>query len=292
MGFEIVRKLNNSSVFSNFVFVQTSFASLLSSLTLTRQNPSSQNHRGQVAIFIIVAIVIVSGLLLFFFLPDSVRFISLKDEGPKEFIEKCISDSVKDAEGNLIEKNFYLEGRENSILNEGVKVPYLCFVSEFYSTCVPQEPALLGKLKKDIHNAVLPELNRCLASLKKDSERKGYSFSENEGELVISFEDHKIIAVYDGNLFLEKGETSEAVSDFSVEVISPLYNLAKTAGDIVNFESTLCEFDYINWMMYNRDIKISLFVAGDQSEIYTLTDRVSEKKIKFAVKTCVLPAGI
>lgn len=41
-----------------------------------------------------------------------------------------------------------------------------------------------------------------------------------------------------------------------------------------------------------RDIKIDRFVTGDQTKIYTITDKLTNKKFSFAIKTCVLPAGI
>jgi hypothetical protein len=54
----------------------------------------------------------------------------------------------------------------------------------------------------------------------------------------------------------------------------------------------MCEFDNINWMKNYANIRVDRFVTSDQTKVYTILDKTREQEISFAVKTCVLPAGI
>ena len=47
-----------------------------------------------------------------------------------------------------------------------------------------------------------------------------------------------------------------------------------------------------SYLDIKQRLKISRFITGDQVKIYTLTDRETNKNMSFAVRTCVLPAGI
>ena len=45
-------------------------------------------------------------------------------------------------------------------------------------------------------------------------------------------------------------------------------------------------------MLENPGISIETHRTSDQTKIYLLKERRTEHELKFAVKTCVLPAGI
>jgi hypothetical protein len=68
--------------------------------------------------------------------------------------------------------------------------------------------------------------------------------------------------------------------------------LIDTARSIVNYESETCEFNALNWEKNFPSVGIKRFITSEQTKVYTLTDKITKKEINFAVKTCVLPAGI
>ena len=96
-------------------------------------------NRGQVTIFILVAIMIVS-VILIFFLWARPTYFSSSTTGVSGF-EGC----VKDALGNGITQ---LEGTAGFIQSDfsyaymGENLTYLCYTNDFYKTCTVQVPFL------------------------------------------------------------------------------------------------------------------------------------------------------
>lgn len=253
----------------------------------------TKSKKSQITIFVIIALIIIAALILVFVLVR--RAISpAVPVTPDAEIGKCISDSLSEAESRIIEGNFYTNISDNYEVYYGEKVKYLCKASEFYSPCVNQEPALIEMIRKEIYNIAKAEIEGCFNSMTAGFERNGYDVKMNDTRIPISiiFEGGNIGAEINKSITLKKGEEARSFSGFSGKAKSPLFNLAKTAATIVNFESTLCDFNPSSWMSAYPDVFIKIFVTGDGTKIYTLTDAETEKAVSFAVKSCVLPAGL
>ena len=212
-------------------------------------------------------------------------------EDPKSFIKSCVSDALEVEEENIFKTNGYLSNIENHIVYLGEKVPYLCKASEFYVACVPQEPALIEKIRRQAEINVKQDVEDCFSVLVNSLKKKG---EVDEGPMTISLkiEKGKISLKTDKRIDFTREDKKSSYNSFLTEISSPLYNLLSTSSAVVNFESTYCEFNRVGWMGAYRDISIKFFRASDQTKIYTLIDRQTEKEIKFAIKTCVLPGGI
>lgn len=251
-----------------------------------------KNKSGQVTLFVILAIVLVVAIILFFSLKPVILAPSLTED-PEGYIEKCISDSVKNSEDSLIKNNLNLnQDFDNFVLFRSEKVPYFCTVSEFYLPCTPQRSALLSENQKIIETRALRDVADCFKNLKENYQNKGYSVSEGNLILNISLLENEIQVEVKKNFVATKGENSFSFPELGFNVNSILYKLIKTAQTIVNYESTICEFNEINWMRAMPDPAITRFSISDQTKVYSLADRQTEKQIKFAIKTCVLPAGL
>ena len=68
--------------------------------------------------------------------------------------------------------------------------------------------------------------------------------------------------------------------------------MIKLVQTIVNSETSTCDFDKEAWMRKDNSIVIYRTSLSDQTEVYTLRERLTEREIKFAIKTCVLPAAL
>jgi len=249
------------------------------------------NKRAQVTLFIILAIVIVASLLFFFF-SDKFNSDSINTNNPQSFFDKCIKDSIRESENTLLNSNGFTKVEDNFILYNKEKIPYLCTTSEFYTSCTPQEPAFLSSIQTIMENKVSRDTENCLVSFTKDMESKGYQLTKEKSNVTLTIRKGEISVEMGKPIFLKKDETSTEIPPIKVYYSSSLFDLVKTAQTIVNYESSLCEFDLLNWQKYENQIQIARFRTSDQTKIYTLTDRNSEKQIKFAIKTCVMPAGI
>lgn len=252
-----------------------------------------KNKKAQVTLFIILAIFIVAVIVLIAYFSGNLKFLDSGFDSPEDFLQDCISNSIIEAEKIVLESNGYPEKDfNNTILYNSEKIPYLCSVSEFYSPCVPQEPAFLNKIRNIIQNKVARDTEECYSALDSEWGRKGYIVTKNASKTTVSINKDYIKVVVDKTIFLTKDEDSTKIQNPEVRHPSALYDLIKMAQTIVNYESTICEFNYLNWMKYDHKIFINRFTASDQTKIYTLRDSITNQQIKFATKSCALPAGI
>lgn len=256
----------------------------------------NNSTKSQITIFIIIALIIVVSIALIFVLVKKPTTIISAEQNPQAYIENCLKNSLEKAETEILEGNGYLNVTDNYILisinKPREKVPYFCKSSEFYRPCINQEPMLNGLVKNEFQSIAKKDAEICFSNLEKELKNKGYAISLGTTNLNVNLYPGQVSAEVNKKITISKGDESRNYEFFVGEIISPVYSLINHARMIVNYESTLCEFNLMNWMKYNRDIKISRFVTSDQTKVYTVTDLSSGKKISFALRTCVLPAGI
>jgi len=251
------------------------------------------SKKGQVTIFIVLGLIIASAIIFFFIYSGKTVFVVSPADSPDAYLEKCIKDSLKESENAIYASNgFVTQDKHTSILYRSEQVPYLCTSYEYYTSCMPQEPMFAEKQRILIENKVAVDLENCLSELKKDFEKQGYSVNENNSKVKVSFVEDSVEVLVGMNFIASRDDASIKLSDMEITYPSKLFNLLKLAQTIVNYESTLCEFNIIGWMSNDPEILIKRDSLSDQTKVYTLTERISQKEIKFAIRTCVLPAGL
>jgi hypothetical protein len=246
----------------------------------------------QLSLFIIIGIVLVSAIvLLFTFYGPEISLPGQKMGSPVERISLCIEDTILEYEKSFFEKPINI-GTNLSYTSNRETMPFLCYSTEYYMPCVPQSPLFIESVRKNMENSVSRELSRCILSVKEDYEKRGYSFENSDFEFSIVFNELDFFYSVEMNIRLEKDEEVILISSREGTVPSILPKILRTAETIVNYETTFCEFNYMTWQAVNRNIIINRFRGGDQTKVYILKDRLSNKEIKFAIRTCVMPAGI
>jgi hypothetical protein len=247
----------------------------------------------QLSIFVMIALIIVVVIAVIFLVLNKDTKTAITPETSEDYIKECSLGILEDFEDSILENNLKEEIRDNYILYNSGKIPYFCKASQFYAACINQYPAIITNLEDYAETYIRKELETCFTKLRTGLKEKGYEVQDTDRlDFKVNIVSGKIKIEMDKKITIKKAEYSKVLDNFKAEIKSPVYELASTAKNIVNYESTLCEFNAVNWMMYYRDIKISLFRTSEQTKVYTLTERNTEKSIKFAVKTCVLPAGI
>ena len=256
--------------------------------------------RGQLTIFVILGILLVvtfSSYFLFFSDYSPLDYFKKDMKNPNDYIEDCVSEVSEKIVGNFLSNNFYFEEPETNYFrynNDGKneKIPYLCTVGEFYASCINQDPLLEKRIKQSLKEKFEPGIDNCFNKLKKtlNKEGNGVEVIKREIEIISRKREFQIEIDYVVNVIGE--EQTQSFSDFKVIVKSRILEFAKLAMTIVNFESGNCAFDLVSWVNANPSIFITRFRGGEQTKLYTLKDRFSDEEIKFAVKTCLLPAGI
>ena len=251
-----------------------------------------KNNRSQITIFVVIALIIVVVIVLVFMLIRSqTKTITVNAvENPQMYIENCIKNNLEPIEKTLINNNFYSKLDTNFMIYYGKKVPFLCKSSQFYLPCMNQEPSLTGHLRNEVKSNL--EAEKCFIDLIKELKSKGYDITEGKLNYSIEFDDLGISINMNKKIVMKKKDETQVYDRFQIKMDSPIYKLASTATSIVGYESTYCAFNSDRWMGAYKDIKITKFVTGDGTKVYILLDEKSEREVKFAVSSCVLPAGL
>lgn len=128
-----------------------------------------ENKRGQVTIFIIIAILVVAiGLIVYFFFPRAKTTISTQEDSPISYFQNCISDKIESTtetvslQGGSFDVNF-----SNSYLYQGHYIKYLCYTKDNFKPCVNQEPFLEEHIESEILKEIQSEVEFCLILLRK-----------------------------------------------------------------------------------------------------------------------------
>jgi hypothetical protein len=251
-----------------------------------------RGKHSQVTIFVIIALIIVVIIALAFLLIRGRGAIISPVADPQAYMANCVKDSLTKSETVILNGNFYPNITDNFILYYGKKVPYLCITSQFYLPCVNQEPMLIKSAEDNILAQAKIDANKCFADMIASFKQNGYEVKEENMNMSIRLDSNSITSDITKKITVTKDDETRNFEKFSASIISPIYRLAETTRNIVNYESALCEFNEMKWMMNYPDILIRRFSTSDQTKVYTLTDKSSGKSVNFAVKTCALPAGV
>src|SRR6056297_1569336 len=166
------------------------------------------DKRGQVTIFIILAIVIVVGAVLaYFFIPGFGLTTGLSVENPEAFIESCMEDEIEMAlekislRGGSLEPEHFFNYYNNP-------VEYLCYINQNYIPCIVQQPLLINHLKSELDESLQPVANSCFNDLKESYEDKGYNVEMKQGKIDTEFKIKSILFNFPNyELTVKKGET-------------------------------------------------------------------------------------
>ena len=253
------------------------------------------NKSGQVAVFIIIAILVVGLAILFYFLkPGITSTTQFEETNPNAFIQSCIKEDIE----NAIEVVSLQGGSinpENFILYKSNRVEYLCYTTEFYKTCVVQQPLLKQHIESEVEDEIREEVDGCFEELKKSYEDRGYNVNLEEGsaEDVIRVEllPKRIVTSFSYVLTASKGETKRYDS-FNVILNNNLYELVAISDSIIDWESEFGDADSGFYMSIYPDLKVEKFNQQDGSTVYVLTDRNNNKIFQFASRSLAWPPGV
>lgn len=256
------------------------------------------NKKAQVTIFIIIAILLVAAIGLFFIARDiTIQKGGATPEVSSLFIQTCVDDSLREAvqkissQGGYIENNFSIRFKFNDEEDYSY-ISYLCYINGLFSPCINQEPMLINHLSEEIEKAISEDVEKCFSDYAIGLEQQGYEVQKSYNGFNITLAPEKIILAIDGEITTEKAEEIIILKDIKSIFLSKFYDLSIIAQDIVNKESSNCNYEQLNEMLINPDISIDKFRTGDFILIYRITHKQSKEVFKFAIRGCVLPAGI
>lgn len=249
-----------------------------------------ENKRGQVTIFIIVAIIVVALAVLFYMISPRLGIdLTPEVKNPVKFIETCIEEDIEDAveiislQGGSYEPEFYFTYND-------VPIRYLCYTAENYRPCVLQKIALEEGIEEEIENLIQDQVDLCFNSLKDSFEEKGYEVNLKPGETRVELLPKRIITTFNYTVILTKAET-EKYEEFNVVLHNNLYELIKIGKYIVEWERSFGGIDPFAVMERYNYLDIDKGEMDDGTVIYNLKDKKTGGVFQLATRSYVFPPG-
>ncbi len=250
----------------------------------------SWKRKGQVTIFIIIAIMIVIiGVLSYLFYPKIGSNLWLESMNPSAFIQNCMEEDIKNSVERLSMQGGSLKPEHYFLYNDE-KVEYLCYTEEYYKTCVVQQPMLKKHIESEIKKDIRGKAKECFDSMKESYEKRGYKVSLKQGEPDVELLPKRIVATFSNSLTLTK-ESSESYDNLRVVLNNNLYELLSIANSIIAWETRYGDAETTTYMNYYRDLKVEKKKQSDGTTIYILTDLNSGNKFQFASRSLAWPPG-
>ena len=245
------------------------------------------NKKAQIAIWVILAILLVFVILSIFLVRKKPGIDSVLEAEPNVYIEKCARDYVNEAVDLMLPQGGFVEPKDYKVY-ENMKIAYLCKNSKNIYGCINQHPALLDEITKEIENYISPKIEMCFSQLKEEIEKRRGKLELGEINLSVDLSLSRVIVKIDRVIIMTKAEKTSKYENFNTEMNSPIYDLTNVAIEISNSENKYCYFEYVGYMITHSRFSIEKWMMGDNTKIYTIEDRESKKKMNIAItsKNC------
>ncbi len=253
-----------------------------------RQIFSVNSRKGQVTLFIIIALLIV-GILIFLLLWPTIKKGFVQEVSPEEYLKACTEQHVKEVV-ELVGKRGGSVNPGHAVSFQGEKIEYLCYTNEYYKTCVMQQPLLKQHVEYEIVNYVKPKVEECVQSLKGELEKRGYVVSSKRPDVSVSILPKNVHVDLKLGMSVTKDQT-RSYDALRVSVKSPIYDLIMISGSILNYEAHYGDADPLAYMFYYPNLKVQKLKQEDGTKIYILQDRDSLQEFRFASRSLSWPAG-
>src|SRR3989344_4889721 len=197
------------------------------------------NKRGQLTIFVIVAIVIVIGIVAFFLIRGGLKSneIPVEMQGVFSYYTSCIEGSLEKgldiagSQGGRIDAGEYVPGSDFSPFSNqlnflGFPVGYWYYVSG--NGVIKENVPSKKDISNELENFVGNDLENCDFSIFRE---QGFVIDLSEGKSVsIRIENNKVDAIVKGDLIVQKGDDRVVRENHEISVQSKFgsyYDLAK-----------------------------------------------------------------
>lgn len=257
--------------------------------------------RGQVTIFIIIGVLLIAAVALFFLFQKGVKIPGIsggaKEVTPTPFLQTCLENKILESVEILSYQGGYLNpspSKRFKFENEDsyYNISYLCYTSSYYEPCLNQKPMLIKDIKEEISNYISQEVEICMSELVLNLEEEGYVVNAQYGGFDIELAPGKITANIDALITSTKAEETSTRENFEISVPTDFYTVIIVGQEIVSQEARFCNFEYLGFMLTYPEFEIDYFRTQDSSVIYTVKSKATSELFRFAIRGCVIPAGM
>lgn len=246
--------------------------------------------KAQVTIFIVLAIIIVSSIVLISFLYVKPLISKNAFADPQAKIQECIEPILQEKLDKISEQGGYIS--PNKFLTyKNIKVQYHCYTLQNEQLCINYEPNLKSQIEKELYSNIRGDVETCFNNLK--DALAGYDYAEKPLVLGVSIVPNKIKLNITKELTISKNEQTKTLSDFSFAMNDPTYDFVRLENRIVNDEvkcncpTESCSADVLALSKENTNYEANLFISGNNEKVYSLREVNTGREFMFSVRNCV-----
>jgi len=253
--------------------------------------------KGQVAIWIILAVVLVAAIILFFTIGQERNIVDIvtpdkiDSVNAPSFMQTCTEKYVLEAVDIMLPQGGFI-APENYIIYNRTNVEFLCTNIGFYEPCINQHPVLIKEMESEIRDYIYPKIESCFSEMKNEIEKRNGKVEYKDLEINVDLGEDKIFVTLDREVEIENKGVKKNYEEFNVVVESPAYNLAKIAVEIASQEAKYCYFEPVGYSLTYPRYDVSRYVMSDPINIYTIYDKKTGKFMMTAIRSCAIPPGL
>lgn len=238
--------------------------------------------KGQVTIFIIVGILIVSVILIFFFVvqPDL-----LGQGGARLGFDGCVQDAVENSITELGPKGGFINP-EFTYSFQGSEYAYLCYTNEYYKTCTIQVPFLKQHFEENIERSIRDAVNVCYSSAVSDLRARGLDVVSGDIQYGVVLEPGQVRIEVDAPTSVGGANFEK----FNIRLNSELYNMLIIATSILQFESELGDSDLDSVRVFYPEFLVTKQKQDEGTTLYEMSSG-EDIQFNFASRSLAWPAG-
>ncbi len=245
--------------------------------------------KGQVTIFVIIAVVLAAGILMIFLFKKTPTISRGQDfDNPESFIDECVRKSADETLKIMLPQGGFVEPKDYK-LYEDIKVAYLCKNINDYEPCVNQHPRFMFELQDELSREIDDEVGQCFALLEEELEKKNYAVSGGDISVESTLKPGVVEILINREFEMKKGDFARSFDKFNVFLRSAVYELAYLANEISAQEAGLCYFSNDGYMALYPQYDIKKDVMSDSTKIYSLKDKETQLTMNIAIRGCVVP---
>jgi len=252
---------------------------------------NNMGKRGQVAIFVIIAVVVVAAIvLIFYFRGEGIVFFAPTELKPISFLKDCVEPEIMDTMDILSKNGGYIDP-QGTVEYQGEEIKYLCYSSEYYQPCVVQQPLIKENYENQLASVVLRKAEQCARNLVREYESRGYDVDVGDIDTNITIVLDNVRVDFIAPMTVTKEETTRTFDGFEVEIPSKMYEILMISTSIIDFETTYGDSETSLYLDSYPDIKIEKTTLGDGTTIYVVSNVITEESFRFASRSLAWPPG-
>lgn len=249
-----------------------------------------RGKRAQLTLFVIIAIIIVSVIILFFLLSKS-PFISINPlENPRGYFQECmdepIESSIDSINLDIISKNLTPTLRYN-----GEEIFYLCYAEGNNELCETTIAPLTNFIRENLHNSLKTKVDSCFELL--GSSLKEYNYNSESTNFEVQILPGDILFSINKKISFEIKDQKQAYETFDISKSYDLFEMLIISNEILNQEvncnckSEFCNADIIKLNEENKKYTIIRELVEFDKKIYIIMEPGNDLEFKFGVRNCV-----